>query len=593
MDYGLLLSLVQTCWQQNLRHVVLSPGSRVAPLALGFIRHPFIETSTRSDERAAAYTALGRALQALSDYHKGPNTEALPLVGLACTSGTAALNYAPAVAEAFFQQIPLVVFTADRPPEWIGQADNQAIRQDNLYGPHVKGFFLMPTDTLNPDAKWQAERMLNEALLLAATPPFGPVHLNVPFREPFYPAPGQAWSYPPKARLHRRPATQTILAKPAWAELMNEWEDSERKLIVAGQNFYQPSLSQALQHLQEDYKIPVMGDITANLSTLIGPLIQHQDIFLSQQNPDLQPDLLITFGQALLSKALKGFLRQARPRQHWHVQAAAPIPDPLQSLTHWIPMEPAVFFSQLYQDLDFKNLLQEGDDENAPFFKVWQEANREAAKFLQRYSFADDDFSELRLVGAILEKLPPGSLLHLANSMPVRYANLWGLKPANPSSTPTEVFANRGTSGIDGCLSTAVGAALAAPSRLVVLLTGDLAFFYDRNGLWHNENCPNLRIILLNNHGGNIFRMIDGPAHQPELEVYFETQQKLQAENTARDFDLEYHKAQSWPEMQAILATFFEPSARPKILELETDRYANAQQWKAFKQAYRQTFGFQ
>ncbi|MBC8082789.1 MAG: 2-succinyl-5-enolpyruvyl-6-hydroxy-3-cyclohexene-1-carboxylic-acid synthase, partial [Hymenobacter sp.] len=176
-------NIAEICARHGITDVVLSPGSRSAPLTLAFARHPALTVRVVPDERAAAFIALGMA-QAQRR-----------VVVLVCTSGTAGLNYAPAVAEAYFQQIPLVIFTADRPPEWIDQLDGQTVRQHNLYGAHAKGAFEFPVDTSHADAKWHSARLINEAINLAQAAPAGPVQVNVPLREPFYPKAGEEIRY--------------------------------------------------------------------------------------------------------------------------------------------------------------------------------------------------------------------------------------------------------------------------------------------------------------------------------------------------------------------------------------------------------------
>ena len=178
-----VVNIAEICARKGVENVVLSPGSRCAPLTIAFARHPKLTVRTVSDERAAAFIALGMA-----------QTTGKPTV-LICTSGTAALNYAPAVAEAFFLQVPLLVLTADRPPEWIDQLDGQTIRQQQVYGQHIKRSFDFPVALENPDAVWHTERMVSEALNEAVAYPAGPVHINVPLREPFYPADGENLQY--------------------------------------------------------------------------------------------------------------------------------------------------------------------------------------------------------------------------------------------------------------------------------------------------------------------------------------------------------------------------------------------------------------
>lgn len=582
---SIALYLAEISHKHGISHAILSPGSRVAPLAVALARHTHIQTYTFSDERVAGFVGLGIAQTHLHAYLRGEKARLAPVI-LACTSGTAGYNYAPAVAEAYYQEIPLLILTADRPPEWIDQQDGQTLRQNNLFAPHVKASFQMPVDTSHPDALWHAQRIVNEAITLACSPPYAPVHINVPFREPFYPAENEVLKYPKPIKTITRLAQNPQLSKEQWNDLIEQWERAERKLIVCGQMSLQPRMAKTLGLLWQDYKVPVVTDVIANLNSL-SQGISQADLLLMQAGEEvkekLQPDLLITVGQSVLSKHLKNFLRKYPARKHWHIQEAGLPADTFQSLTHHIPVSPAYFFSQLYSDLDFRNLLEIDDEgEENDYHALWQSLQQKVTKKMHLFSptekETDSPIVEMMAVREIIAQIPEGAVLQLANSMPVRYAN-YAFSP----KASVEVRANRGTSGIDGCNSTTVGNALAEPDRLTVLLTGDVAFFYDRNAFWHNYTLPNLRVIVFNNGGGNIFRLIEGPARLPELEEYFETYQKMTAQRTAEDAHFVYLSARTGEELSEHLGTFFQTSDSPKLLEIFTDKRHNAEVWSAFK----------
>jgi 2-succinyl-5-enolpyruvyl-6-hydroxy-3-cyclohexene-1-carboxylate synthase len=571
-NYSSIRNLTQICAQKGVSRFVLSPGSRCAPLTLALARNPAIHTHTVSDERSAAYIALGMALQSQET------------IGLVCTSGTAVLNYSPAIAEAFFQQVPLLVLTADRPPEWVGQQDGQTIYQREIFGKHVKHSFELPVEEAHPDAAWHSERIVNEAINLSRSFPPGPVHINVPLREPLYPAKDEEFIYERQVRKIDVWQAEATLSKEQWIEIRELWEDSDRKLIVGGQHPYTPELIDVLRHLQQELEIPVIGDVISNLHAL-PETIRYVDKLLMDKEPRLlealRPDLLITFGNSVISKNLKQFLRKYKPRRHWHLQVAGPVADPFQTVTDIFSVHPVYFFKTLFGDLDFQNFLNDDLIENNPeYAALWQTENREAGRSLSRILNPDTPFGEFAAVREVVDALPENCQLHLANSMTVRYANFVGL----PAIASIEVFANRGTSGIDGSTSTAVGAACLT-KKLVTLITGDMAFFYDRNGLWHTFLPKNLRIIVLNNHGGGIFRLLDGPGGQPELEEYFETRQVLQAESTAREFGLDYFWCQTLEELQQCLPLFFESTGGAKLLEIHTSQEVNAAVFKLFKNA--------
>ena len=375
-------------------------------------------------------------------------------------------------------------------------------------------------------------------------------------------------------------------------DLLREIRKARRVLVVAGQHLPDEELRTHVRLFSENTAVPVVADSIANLNTGVASAYQGwdefepqpritpdfalhaHDVFLAglppEQQAALRPDLLITFGQSLISKSLKLFLRAAAPKQHWHIQAAGEVADTFRSLTRIVRLQPIAFFwgVALEAELDDPPLARQQD-----YYAAWQQPNTSATGFLADFfRQPDPPFNEFSAIQKALQLLPEQTALHLANSMAVRYANILGL----PAGRPIEVFANRGTSGIDGCTSTAVGAALAQPERPVVLLTGDVAFFYDRNAFWQNYPTPNLRVVLLNNHGGGIFRLIDGPRQQPELEEFFETRQPLMAENTARDFGLRYFPAATFAELDAALPVFFAAEGGAAILEITTDSQTNA-----------------
>ncbi|WP_276496342.1 2-succinyl-5-enolpyruvyl-6-hydroxy-3-cyclohexene-1-carboxylic-acid synthase [Pontibacter litorisediminis] len=557
-----VVNIAEICAQKGVENVVLSPGSRCAPLTIAFARHPQFTVRTISDERAAAFIALGMAL-----------TTGKPTV-LVCTSGTAALNYAPAVAEAYFQQVPLLILSADRPPEWIDQLDGQTIRQQNLFGQHIKHSYTFPADLSHPDAVWHSGRMVSEALNEAVAFPAGPVHINVPLREPFYPAPGEELSFDKKVKVIAEEPQAFDLSPAQSLRLQEEILRYTKVLVLAGQHQQDEALLQSIHSFAETTGAVVVGDTISNMHGL-SHSVRHQDIIFA--NPDqkqlakLQPDLLITCGKSIISKALKLYLRKYKPAAHWHLQPAGQVADTYQSLTKVVRCAPQSFFAAMAGSTRI----------DGNFAAAWAAADKTAYEFLKDYTLGAP-YSELPVVAHVLRQLPQQSKLHLANSMSVRYANIAGLRPEQQ----VEVYANRGTSGIDGSTSTAVGCALTSPG-ITTLLTGDLAFFYDRNGLWHNYLPQNLRIVLLNNHAGGIFRLIDGPKQQPELAPYFETHQALKAGNTARDFGMAYTSVQSIKELEQALPVFFSAEAGAGILEIFTDSVANGEAFEAYRKVVR------
>lgn len=564
-----IVNLVNFLAKKGVNNAIISPGSRNAPLTIALARHPEIIAKSISDERSAAFIALGMAQNL-----KAP-------VAICCTSGSAAYNYAPAVAEAFFQEIPLIVLTADRPKEWIHQNDGQTIYQTDIFGKHVKQSFEIGADYAHPDSIWHIERTINEAINLSKSYPQGPVHINIPLREPFYPSDNEEIIFQNNQRLIEVEEIERTLSKTSWHNILNKFQEYDRILIAGGQGDKNEELSKILQKLQDEFHVVCLGDTISNLGF---DAISKHDIFLKPNDERLRPELLITFGKSFISKGLKTYLRNNKALEHWNLQLGEHLIDTFQSLTKIISMKPLDFFSKIYEDLDFEK-FRTGEEEREETYKNdWIVQERKATIYLERFFEKDiheENINEFFIIKKLMDALPDNSQLHLANSMSVRYANYIGVD----YKKNIEVFANRGTSGIDGCVSTAVGHALTT-DKLVFLLVGDVAFFYDRNGLWNRYLPDNLRIMLLNNHGGGIFRIIDGPNKQAELEDYFETVQTMNAKNTAQDADLEYYYANTNADYDRNLSNFLSNKGKSKLLEVETDSTINANIFKTFKAGF-------
>lgn len=587
-----LYNIAEICAQKGIRHAVISPGSRSAALTIAFAQHPDITTKIVPDERSAAFIALGMA-QSLRQ-----------TVVLICTSGSAAYNYAPAIAEAFFQEIPLLILTADRPPEWVAQRDGQTIFQENIYGKHVKASFQLPSDyqnddknnNQNTDNQWFINRIINDAINLTQHEQTQPVHVNVPIREPFYPADNEIVTFDKNVRIIEKMRVRKNPAQIDWNNLMKIEEQCEKQLIVVGQTALNPILLNALPKIYDKgvLQIPIVADLIGNAYPF-AKTISHHDLILMQNddelNKKLQPDLLITIGKSVLSKSLKQFLRKYKPKYHWHIQEYGEVADTFQSLTHILPISPEIIL-EYYINQTRKKLPK------TDYLDLWQNENQKAKNKLENF-FSEhnlqkspsseggarggfnDNFNEFVACYQIMKSLPKNSILHLANSMAVRYANYLSLE----NDKNIEICANRGTSGIDGSNSTAVGNALTT-DKMVVLLTGDMSFLYDRNAFWHNHKTPNLKIIVLNNHGGGIFRILPEPAKQAELDVYFETKQVLNTENLAKDFDFGHTYVHTQEELSTALENFFEPNTQAQIIEIQTNSKINT----AFFQAFKNTF---
>lgn len=534
------------CAKKGIEHAILSPGSRCAPLTLAFARHPEIHARTISDERSAAFMALGMAQQL-----------GQPVV-LVCTSGSAALNYFPAVAEAFFQQVPLLILTADRPSEWIDQWDGQTIFQPDVYGKHVKKSFQFPDSFSNEEQAWHAGRIVNEAINLSRQFPAGPVHINIPLREPFYPSENENFNFPEIPREFTTVSSQSQLSEESLKHIKNRLNDVTRILIVPGQQKPNPQIQSLLDQLSKNQKAVIVSDSISNLQNEFTVNLHDHWLGNESLNSSLTPDLVISFGKSVISKSLKQFLRKTAT-SHWHIQPDGQAKDTYQHLTRILACSPTQFLNWLSQNLPVQN---------EEFYSKWNELEKTVERALPLI-FSEVEFGEYPALHFLLKKTPSSSKVHLANSMAVRYVNFLGKRSQ-------EIICNRGTSGIDGSNSTAVGCTFTT-KEMVTLITGDMAFFYDRNAFWHNYSTPNLRIVILNNHAGGIFRLIDGPAKQPELEEFFETKQQLSANHLAEEYGFFYIKVKNQQELESALLDFYEPSIHPKILEIESSSPKNVE----------------
>lgn len=557
-----LANIVSICAQKDMDEAVISPGSRNAPLTVFFARHPDISTRIVNDERCAAYIALGMAQQS-----KKP-------VALVCTSGTAALNFGPGVAEAYYQEIPLLVLTADRPPEWIDQQDGQALRQTGLFANHCKGSFTLPMDTEIAESSWHFDRIISEAINLARRAPMGPVHINVPIREPFYGAldPELAEKSGAEIKIINEILSEARLDGDLLESLAQTLQGARRPMLLVGQMGYDKELTEQVEDFVEQSGCVLVADILANQHPC-SQRIQNLDGLLTaldqKEQEELVPDLLISFGLSILSKNIKNLLRRGEIAEHWHIQSAGEVADTFTSLTAIIRLEPSVLLKGLTERLK--------KPKETAFARRWITLSDKLQGMHQDFFARKEAFGEFHGVRQFLKAIPENSVLHLGNSMSVRYANLCPL-----AKKTVEVYANRGTAGIDGCLSTAVGHAL-VDERLHFLIIGDLSFFYDRNALWLAAIPQNLRILLLNNRGGGIFRLIDGPSSLPELEEFFITGHDFLAAATAKEMGLGYDSASDTSSFKSALTPFLQEDGKARLLEVVTEQATTARVFASYR----------
>lgn len=544
--------LVQLMVDKGVTDVVISPGSRNAPLTISFHNHPKISCYSIADERSAGFFALGIAQQTGHT------------VAVCCTSGSAAVNYAPAVVEAYYQKVPLLVITADRPNEWIDQGDGQTMRQQNLYNNFIKRSYNLVQEASDNDSVWHNQRLINEAIDQALDDNKGPVHINVPLRENLY-GTTEEHEMPPKV-IHRS-VIETQLGKTETKHLADKTEKAAKVLVLCGMIPKNEKLEKALFQFSQQTGALVMTEASSNLHHVnyIGCIDRLLVTMTEEEEQEFVPDILITIGHSIVSKKIKKHFRCMPPTEHWHVDVADEYIDTFQSLTLSVGLKPETFFDQLNR---------QNYSTTEEYKSKWLERNRHnqsnALEFIEKTQFSD-----LKAFRHILSKIPENSLLQMGNSSVVRYVLLF-----DPSSAVT-YNGNRGTSGIDGCTSTAVGAALGSRKE-TTLITGDIAFFYDSNGLWNDYLKPNLKIILINNGGGGIFRIIPGPSSSDALDPYFETHHNMNAQKIAEQFGLDYTLCCDENELDSGLHWLYSDRDKAGILEVKTPRLENDSVLKSF-----------
>ncbi len=571
--------------RSGVRHACVCPGSRSTPLALLLRRHPAIRLWTHLDERSAAFFALGIA-KALREP-----------VAVVSTSGTAAVNFAPAVVEAHYGRVPLLVLTADRPPELREVGANQTIDQVRLYGTHVK----WSAETVLPESGEEALRYVRSlacrAAALARSDTPGPVHVNFPFREPLVPAPGTApmgrdadgqMPYVSVRQAARRPDPADL------ADLVAELGAARRGLIVCGPRD-DPGFPEAVARLGGQLGFPILADPLSQVrcGPHHGPLvIDSYDAFLRDEEAagSLAPEVVLRFGATPTSKPLLLYLkRHARARQVLVDEAGWN--DPALVASDVIHADPASFCRTLLTALP----PAAREETHDPWTGSWQELNERARAALVAQLSADPGVSEPGVLAELAGLLPPGATMFAGNSMPVR--DLDAFFPGG--SRPVRFLANRGASGIDGVVSSALGASAVSPGPLVLVI-GDLSFYHDMNGLLAARRfaqtggrLPGLRatIVLLNNDGGGIFSLLpqaDDPEHFEEL---FGTPHGLDFRYAAEMYGLAYHRVDCRDDFRTAVRESM-ASEGVTVLDVRTNRRANArlhgELWQSVAQAIRQ-----
>jgi len=546
-DKVLVQLIVDQCEAHRIKKIVFSPGSRNAPFAISFDENPFFETYVIHDERVAAFFALGLA-QELNE----------PVV-LCCTSGSASLNYYPAIAEAYYRSIPLLIITADRPENWVNQGDGQTIVQHDLFKSHIRYSFSLDDKYISEEAIWKAKLDSAEGISYLFGKWKGPVHFNIGLSEPLYNTIEKSKNY---SRVVHSSRTKIDLNNTFLSEAIKTISES-KILVLCGQLATNTNLNDELANFAKNSNVVVLTENTSNLfdESFISCIDRTLNGIDTDNHDKYQPDLLITLGGAVVSKRIKTFLRKAKPKKHWKIGSEFPWMDTYQCLTESIELEPEKFLKQL-NAIDFQRNKQN-------FFGQWK-----ALDYLAKDRIFDciqqlDSMSDLVVFDAFFQLLPENSVLHMANSSVVRYCQLF-----DPIKN-VRFESNRGTSGIDGSTSTAVGAATANPNQQHFLITGDISFIYDSNALWISEFPKNLRIIVINNQGGGIFKIIPGPSTSIQGKKYFEATHSQKALPIASAFGLICKSIDNRSDLINGLENLFNLKSDLQLLEIHTDSEQN------------------
>ena len=525
--------------------IVISPGSRNAPLAIHFSETDEFNCYSIVDERSAAFVGMGMAKSI-----KKP-------VALTCTSGSASANYYPGITEAFYQNTPLLILTADRPTDFVDILDGQTIRQKDLYQQHSYGDFQLLEDSME-NADDENFSIIKKAIEVCFEKQ-GPVHINIPLEEPLYNMVSELPNFKPVEKTIR----ENIYELPP--NLVADWNTSKRIMILVGTRDYSEELEMQLTQLVKNHSVVVLKEANSNLKH--DKFFAHIDRYIFNFNDadykTYAPDLLITVGQNVVSKKVKQFLRKANPKNHWHIDEVWH-PDTFFSLTEKVKATPEKFFAKL---LKFISL------EPSPYFNLWDVLRDKRDSKHDEYCVGTG-FSDFKLFELLSNKLPEKINLHISNSSAIRYTQLFDFDK-------NRIYCNRGTSGIDGSTSTAMGYAIKS-QRQTVLVTGDMSFFYDINGLWNNYIPPYTRIIVFNNGGGDIFKIIPGPSSTNALEEFILTKHHKNAEHLAQHFGFSYTRVDDEITLSRVLDNFFKHDEKAKILEVDTTAVENAEVLKGY-----------
>ena len=480
----------------GIRHAVVCPGSRNSPIVHNLNESPAIQCYPVTDERSAGFYALGMS-QCLQES-----------VAVCVTSGTALLNLAPAVAEAYYQHVPLVVISADRPSQWIDQLDGQTLPQPDALGRFVGKAVSLP-EPMTDEQHWYCNRLVNEALMVRQAP----VHINVPITEPLFDFSVSA--LPEERKIELLPAD---MPNHTMSHVVRMFMQSKRPMLISGQPM-NPNMDEA--------------------------------VCLAGDDERYVPDFVLYIGGSIVSKRLKHFLRKAK--ETWAVNETGEVNDTFMNLTHVIQGDGKVLADQI------RFMLEQ---QPHPFVQQWNELLKKVRQYAIAYQPAYSQMATVKWLEHEFSIFNFPFSIHYANSTSIRLANIYACH---------EVYCNRGVNGIDGSLSTAAGFSCVTDEKVFCVI-GDLSFFYDQNALWNQNLRGNFRILLMNNGKGGIFNMLPGLEKSPVRDRFVAAEHHTSAAGICQQNKIVYLKAENMQEMQeGIDRLLQEESERPMLLEVFTD----------------------
>ena len=519
----------------GVRYAVVCPGSRNSAIVHNLNECPEIECYPVTDERSAGFYALGMA----QVIHRP--------VAICVTSGTALLNLAPAVAEAYYQHMPLVVISADRPAQWIDQLDGQTLPQPDALGRFVKKAVNLP-EVDNDEMHWYCNRLVNEALNETRHHGCGPVHINVPISEPLFEYTVEELPQERMIHLLTPRCNQSLIS----LECAGQFAAAKKPMVIIGQLSTEDLIPQELFMLSQCAVV-----VHESLSVGKGGTNFDEVIHVLGDNPAYQPDFVLYLGDTLVSKRIKKWLRGLNDVHIWAVTEDGSIHDTSMQLYGVIEGSPAEVIEDLVNAIKFKAISS-----TATFKARWDQATRLAAYRAMKFQ---PEYSQMAAVKYLEDKLGKAiyRYIHYGNSSPIRLANLFAKH---------YVFCNRGVNGIDGSLSTAAGCSIVTGDEKVLCVLGDLSFFYDQNALWNQNLNGNLHIIVLNNGKGAIFNLLKGLEQSPVRDSFISGAHQTTAQGICKQNNIRYMKATNMEEMQqGIDSLLNKKSTRPMLLEIFTD----------------------